>query len=47
MTWKGFHINLGELAQVLLAAAALVTALKGRKKLKEKADAVATEKKDE
>lgn len=37
MTFKGFHIDLVGLAQVLLGAAALVTAWNGRKKAKEKA----------
>lgn len=38
MTFKGFHIDLVGLAQVLVGAAALVTALTARKKAKEKAN---------
>lgn len=39
MNFKGLHIDLAGLAQVLLGAAALVTAIVGRKKAREKADA--------
>lgn len=38
MTFKGFHIDLVGLAQVLVGAAALVTALAARHKAKEKAN---------
>jgi hypothetical protein len=38
MSFKGFNLNLADLAQVLLGAAALLTALKTALKTKEKTD---------